>query len=862
MSFTLFKLGLFQYEILYMNNTLLTFFALFLSISAYTEDSKAPNIQLKYKNFFKDYCVNCHGSKKQKGKIRLDNFSFNLDTVQKADQWQKILNSINSGEMPPEEEIQPPDKIKADFLEALSVTLDAARKKLSDNGRSIIMRRLNKREYLNNIKALLGVVVDADDLPDDDNSGTYDTVGASLYLSADQIEHYLKIGRKAIDLNLLIAGEAQNLNKKMVRIEPEYITKQLQSGQDRSRTHMENYTKWKKAGGEESQLAEFGFKDKSHAEFAKHVWDQNNVSYQRYLDRPKADRGMFLDCTTGYLTEQLTIDLPNELPEGDYIFRVKTGRMPNMPEDRAFLSFVEASPIDKSDLTYLANRHITAGVDSPEIVQFSFRIKSAGPRKFMFMEKRPLKNLNISLGGFTRSLKDPKRRDPILWIDWVEWEGPLNKYHSVNKPTALIPLNNNNLSETDFARKIITSFTEKAFRGKKADNEYVDSLVKIFKKQRSTGEEFNIAIRTPLSIILTSPGFLYHSEPGNEKNERLLSHFELANRLSHFLWSSPPDKELLELAQKNKLSNKNIIHQVDRMLKDERSRAFIQGFVFQWLDLKRLGIFQFDPKKHRQFDESLKEAAVNEVLESFGYLLQNNQSIKNLLDADYVIVNGLLANYYDLKGVQGDQFRKVSLPKESPRGGFLGMAAILAMGSNGDESNPVERGTWVLKKILNSPPPPAPKNVPQLSRLGKKLLTTRERLLAHQEDPQCAHCHQKIDPIGFGLENFDAIGKWRTKNSYFKRGIGQKTWEIDPSGKIYKGPHFKNFFELKQIISSETKKFAQGLTEELLVYALGRQISFLDKELIENIVNKAEMRNFIAKEFIYQIVLSKAFKSK
>jgi hypothetical protein len=232
-----------------------------------------------------------------------------------------------------------------------------------------------------------------------------------------------------------------------------------------------------------------------------------------------------------------------------------------------------------------------------------------------------------------------------------------------------------------------------------------------------------------------------------------------------------------------------------------------------------------------------------------------------LIKADYVFINGLLAVYYGIDGVTGDAFRKVHLEEGSPRGGLLGMAAIHAMGSDGVISSPVERGAWVLRHLLHSPPPPAPANVPQLSRLEDQVLTKRQRLFAHQEQPQCATCHRKIDPIGLGLENFDAAGKWREIATSGK-GSSKKKWAIDTSGAFHNGPSFANYHELRGHILDREKDFARGFTEHLIEYALGRPFSIIDENLADDILDKAALKNYSVSAFIHQLVQNQAFREK
>ncbi|MBU6180274.1 MAG: DUF1592 domain-containing protein, partial [Verrucomicrobia bacterium] len=647
------------------------------------------------------------------------------------------------------------------------------------------------------------------------------------------------------------------------RIQPESRRADVERGHLRYKYLNEQYAKWQAAGADEARLKEFDFTDKSHAEFAKVVWDQNNRWFQQYLDRPLSRTGLYLDNTVQETSEH-AVDLPADLATGDYVMRVKIGRVPGMPEERAFLSFVEASPIDKDDRTFLSNKQITAPIDAPEVVELPFRIRPGGPRKFILMEKRPLKKEAISLPGRTRQIEDPKQRDPVLWIDWIEWEGPVAGPGSqTDVPPVLFP------GETE-ARAVLERFAARAFRGKTPSAAYLDKLTALHDARVKSGDSFDKAIREPLSVILASPGFLYIQEVGTNESGHSnypthspvpipLSQPELASRLSYFLWSAPPDDALLEadLTDPGALAR-----EVDRLIASPKADEFVSGFVHQWLHLDRLDFFQFDTKQFRDFDESAKAAARREVYETFAHLLRHNGSLTRLLKSDEIHVNGLLATYYGIEGISGDAFQKVKLPAGSPRGGLLGMAAILAMGSNGERTSPVERGAWVLRKLLHNPPPPAPPNVPQITRLENKLLNTRERLLAHQEEPQCLQCHRKIDFIGFGLENFNAAGKWRTEETYEKRGVGKKTWPIDPSGQFYNGPAFQDYFQLRDLIAAKSEDFARGFTEALIEYALGRPYGFTDAALADDVVKLAKAKGFVMKEFFVALAASKEFRRK
>ena len=328
-------------------------------------------------------------------------------------------------------------------------------------------------------------------------------------------------------------------------------------------------------------------------------------------------------------------------------------------------------------------------------------------------------------------------------------------------------------------------------------------------------------------------------------------------------------KTLRELGRSGELLRPEVLQaQTTRLLDDARSAGFTKPFTQQWLGLDRLDFFQFNRRLFPQFDAATEVSARQEMHETIAHVVRQSTPLSDLLKADYVVINSVLADYYGLQGVTGDEFRKMPVPKDSPRGGLIGMAAILAMGGNGEYTSPVERGVWVLRKLVNDPPPPAPANVPAIGRLSEQVLDTRQRILAHQDEPQCASCHRKIDPIGFGLENFNAVGQWRTEDTYQVMLGGRpvngkrKTWTIDPSGALYKGPEFKDYFELRDIIATKSTPFARGFSAALIEYALGRPCGFSDEPLIDEMMKRAGGKKLAAREFIHALVDSTAFQTK
>lgn len=860
----------------------------------------------KQRAFFREYCVECHGAQKQKGKLRLDDISFALDSVESADRWQKILTQINSGEMPPDDARQPSKNAKSDFLENLSQTLVIARKALSDTGGKITIRRLNRREYQNTIRDLLGVRVDTQDLPADGGAGTFDTVGSALFMSPDQFERYLELGRKAIDHSLARLETGTRFFS--VHREPEgEVNDQISKSVQKTEARQAKYLEWtaavdKLAAQPENQKLveeiralptvkavparfyiqwsvrkpepnpkDFGFPDASEADFHRTQYWKTDVD-RDYLKLPKKESGTYLTLCYSHTLEK--IDAQKDWPPGDYLLRVRIGALEDSEPERRFLQVGHADPKNpnsaKASFQPFATLQISGTVDRPQILEIPVHIEPDGVRTFLLRERTGRgRDCKLGLEVQQKTGKWPK---PALWIDWLELEGPVqNKAYAAagapKPPEAraqpATPATLSPQARQAQARQVLEQFAMRAFRGKRPEPEFLDRLLVVFEARVQAGESFDVAIRTPMSVILASPGFLYLQEFGEEGKPRLLNQLEFVSRLSYFLWSAPPDETLIELARAGKLNQPPVLaQQIKRMLESEKAFSFITGFLTQWLSLERLDLFQFDDVLYPNFDDAAKEAARMEVFKTFEYLLKNGGSLTRLLKTDFVMINGLLAQHYGFPGVEGDAFRRVNLPAGSERGGLLGMAAILAMGSNGRESSPVERGAWVLRKLLHDPPPPAPANVPQIARLEGKLLTTRERLAAHQEEPQCAQCHRKIDPIGFGLENFDASGKWRTQDSYFKKGVGKKEWAIDPSGAFYKGPAFQNFAQLRDVIANSPRRFSASFTEALIEYALGRPVGFTDQSLIQQVTQHAEQRNFLISEYLFALINSREFQRK
>ncbi len=895
---------------------------LFLCLIAFDclTSAAEPEVRLpqKHLTLLENYCFDCHDADTQKGKVNLETLPFHITTMEQAELWQKILNALNAGEMPPEDERQPENAAKADFLEDLAQTMVDARKTFSDTGGKITMRRLNRREYRNSIKHLTGVTLDVSALPADGGSGNFDTVGSSLFISSDQIEQYLKLGRSAIG-EWFERRAALGQGTRVFRVEPENTVnvesanaiKSLEETYDRfmrwrtgvdkaaaapenreiiARLQQENPTIDRSAFPEKPGLdfyrraqeligapdpRMFGFTDDNRAVFLFSAGYQRKHAYlKHYAELPLSDRGTYVKLAWGIQRIDVLPD-PKDVPPGSYRLRIRAGRVEDSDPSRHFIEIGHPQRVNQVRAGFaslpISGHQVTGTLENPEVIEIPIEIGPDTPREFGIQERRPT-NHKIVINEYNRNKRENGYgTPPAIWIDWIELEGPLpSSEKDFSQPDWWVN-SQTTPKESRRVRQIFERFSFAAFRSVEPESGFIERLSAIYQTRRDAGKSFQDAIELPLGIILASPGFLYLDEPNDAGDRRSLTGRELAVRLAYFLWSGPPDEELLLLADQNTLHESQVLRkQVDRLIADPRSDEFVSGFVHQWLDMERLDFFQFDPVLHREFDESARSAARREVYQSFAHLLRDSDKgrLGNLLKADHVFINGLLATYYGIEGVTGDGFRQVSLPEDSPRGGLLGMAAIHAMGSDGIRSSPVERGAWVLRHLLHDPPPPAPPNVPQLSRFAGKPLSTREQLAAHQEEAQCASCHRKIDPVGLGLENFTAAGKWRNEERQFTKNrkgrivLGRHATPIDSSGRFHNGPAFANYEAFRSLVAQREPDFARGFTEALIGYALGRPFGFTDKGLAQEILTAAKSKQYSVSEFVQALVQSRMFRQK
>jgi cytochrome c551/c552 len=462
--------------------------------------------------------------------------------------------------------------------------------------------------------------------------------------------------------------------------------------------------------------------------------------------------------------------------------------------------------------------------------------------------------------GYSESVEAPPRAGGGLAIDYVQIAGPFNPTgpgDTESRRRIFTSRASGGADEERCAREILAKLARRAYRRPVADAD-VTPLLRFFRMGRQDGGSFDAGIQLALKAILVSPDFLFRVERDPEGSApgapHPVSDLELASRLSFFLWSSIPDEELLTLAEKRKLRDPAVLEaQIRRMLADEKSKALVTNFAGQWLYLRNLSEIKPDPDRFPEFDEALRQAFRRETEMFFGAIVHEDRSVLDALDANFSFLNERLAQHYGVAGVKGAYFRRVSLDG-AERGGLLTQGSILTVSSYPTRTSPVLRGKWILENMLGAPPPPPPPNIPDLKEASADAPTSlRQRLELHRSAAGCAACHARMDPLGFALENYDAVGKWRTEDG--------KT-AIDASGALPGGVSFNGPRELKSVLRSRREEFAQCLTEKLLTYALGRGVEYYDKPSVRKICREAAKSDYRFSALVLAISNSVPFQMR
>ena len=833
--------------------------------------------------FFENYCFDCHDTDTAKADLDLEGLTRSIVDVADAQNWQDILDQLNSGEMPPKKKAQPGKEELAKVVGDLTESLQSAQAMLKDSGGQIALRRINRREYQSTIKALLGIRIAAERLPDD-ASGRFDTIGQDQTLSSMDLENYFEQGQEVVRTAIHWA------------LKPRAKTKVVRKDYANSgKMEREIHEILEKV--QEVHDTDKSYKDVGLTEYEWNRYNRGSEKYPRhanYVDRRNL---------AAYYVENLKYHpIGRMLPIRNLVNSMGISFLPDARayyRSRASAGVVDGVKIRRSIRMTIAHKgkgaengkpvgsfYVNGSIKEPsihEVVWYpefedDFRpTSSKSARKSLwFGEDQRGRPPNNQLYQHYRPI-EPDVPDETILVRWLEVEGPFyDQKTPFEKMVDAYKDASTRLSPEKLdasAEAFLRMFAASAFRGQEVSDEFVSKLNTYYRAERKAGKNFLQAMVDPLAIILSSPRFLYLVNPSTNdtQNNRALDGLSLANRLSSFLWSGPPDQELLQLASNGSLLKKSVLlEQTERLLSNARAENFHKGFISQWMHLDRLDGVGINTRFHLHFTDAYVHSAKREPVEFFKTLLKENLPANNLIDSDFVTINGVLAAKYGLHDqYSGNGFQKVSLSADSPRGGLMTQASFLAIGTMGNRTSPVIRGSLVKEILLNDPPPPPPPNVPELiASSGESLPSVRDLVELHQQKAQCASCHARFDFIGLGLENFDAIGMWReeelvTHAEHFSqlknRRTKRKLYPVDASGELPNGEKFKDVHGLKAALMKQERQVAASLFEGLLCYALGRDVSFTDRPIIEKALNELEKEKYPVRDMVLKVVLSDLF---
>ena len=783
--------------------------------------------------FFAQSCTSCHNAKAKAGGLDLQSLGHAgsvVDSVKRnRETWESIVRKVRNGEMPPPGSPKP----NAAQIKAVTQSIEAELERVdrlaaSDPGR-VTARRLNRAEYNNTVHDLLGVNIrPADDFPQDDSGYGFDNNGDVLSLSPSQMDRYLlaaeKIARTAVFgpeklKPTLIRHEASGRNiVQTLKVPASYDASGLTVPNSLHATH-----KFPADGEYLFRTRLDGLRPLGSESLHLGLWvDGKQVEEQDFDPTGNAAFNPDRQDFSGR-----TVECRLRVTGGEHWVAATVERMyEGLPKE-----YGGPNPSQKTITPPVFKPF--PGLPPERIEQFRKRFEARQK------EKTPVNDARVTgleIGGPYNQVKGPT--DASLRKVFT-----CGHLHGGHTPAC--------------ARKIVSDFAGRAFRRPVTERE-ISRFTNLVSLAQHQGDTFEEGIALALQGVLVSPHFLYRIEQDpavtSANASHLITQHELASRLSYFLWSSMPDEQLRACADKQTLRNPGVLaSQVRRMLKDSRSSELAQNFSGQWLQFRALESVKPDRQRFPNFDEYLRMSMKRETELFFDNILREDRSVLDLLDGKYTFLNGRLANFYGIGGVEGPAFRKVDLTG-TPRGGVLTQASVLTVTSYANRTSPVLRGKWILENFFNAAPPPPPPGVPTLdvSAVGSDA-SLRQQLEAHRKNPTCASCHARMDPLGFGLENFDATGAWRDSDGKIA---------IDSSGSLPDGRTFKGPDGLKTILKADQNVFAQCLTAKLLTYGLGRGLERSDSATVKNITQHIAANDYRFSGLILEIVNSKPFQMR
>jgi len=757
-----------------------------------------------------EHCFKCHGEKKQKGKLRLDTLSPDLLKSRiAAETWHDVRDALNLGEMPPEEEPELSREKRQILVGWVNQEIDALIEAKKSTGGRVVLRRLNRSEYQNTMRDLLGIEHNyvKDFPPESLSEDGFRNEGSTLQISDLQMEYYLKAAREGLRKAIVIGPRP-----KVIRQE---FTKTV--------------------------------KDKNRG---SNILDKDQQFIVKLMEYPEE----------GEVIIRTTVRAEHAENRGYPQLRAAIGYRADVQAPR---EFIKSQDVVSEDWQEFEFRSRIENFPLPSKTQSKF------PGLLVWLDNAYAEGRDKPLKARGNGKKKKQTKGPLAYpqieVQSMEFIGPVFKQWPPQYHTALLAPRESGENETTHVSKLLTKFMSRAFRRPVEKSETLPYL-KFYQSIRSTLASFEEAMQETFAMILISPDFLYLVEPSSE-TKRPLNDWEMASRLSYFLWSTMPDPQLFKLAREKKLRDPKVLQsEIERMISDERSWQFIEQFTDQWLDLGALQRVAINPNYYPKFDDALKTSMRQESLHFFKEIFQKDLSALNFLDSKFTMLNEPLAKHYGLTGPRGSSFERVALKPKDHRGGVLTHGSILLGNSTGEDSHPVKRAVWIRERLLDDPPSDPPPNVPNLDSNNPDFanLSVRDQLAAHREEASCKDCHRGIDPWGIPMESYGGDGLWRDNILRKKtKGKGMNKLPVDTETTLPDGHEIGNIADLKSYLLENRKdQFARAFTSKLLTYALGRRLEITDEKAVEGLTGKFIANNFRIKPLIQLVVASETFQTK
>jgi len=760
--------------------------------------------------FLRDYCLRCHNAEKKKGDLRLDTLSTDFNDLLVAQTWDEVMLRINAGEMPPKDEKQPPAEAVSKVADWISTRLAAGRAARLSVRTPVTLFRLSREEYANTIYDLLGVRFDTDApgaFSEDPRWHGFNRIGSQLTLSPSHVDRYFESAQKII-AEAFPEKEPQTLKGRFDADSARAKKKQKET--ESTRPVRDLVLPGHTARGTIDARAPGLYRIRIRLSAVPSV--RGRVPHLVIWDNTLKRSMHGVDVLAGE-DSPTTLEIETHLPAGRYGL---LNQAPGLFEARA-LSLTQQTP-------------------------------------FTHSRERRL----VHSGSYKLFDESGAAIPPLLMVDSCEWEGPIVLDADRKKREGLLPDSGDPVA----VRASLKRFLDRAWRRPAAEGE-IASFEQLIASEMKAGEKFRPAYLSALVAALTAKNFYYLHEGTAGQDRKTVNDWELASRLSYFLWGSMPDDALFAAAREGKLrQSAELRAQVSRMLADSKVGAFLSSFPQQWLQLHKVGAFPPDIELYPAYDKWLEASMVLESKRYFAEVFTHNLSLREFLQSDWTILNPRLALHYGLPPAKGTDFHRVTLRPEDRRGGLLTHASVLSLTSDGVRHRPVHRGVWVSEAIFGKTPPPPPPNVEPLEPTpsNSPKATIRMQLEAHATHATCASCHRKIDPLGFAFDNYDAIGRWRT-HEQVSTGQGDNP-SVNATGTLPNGAAFTGPDEFKRLLASDLNRFAEAFTGQLATFALRRMMTLDDEAELRAIAANSKSTGYPLRTVVEQLALSEFFRKR